>query len=352
LATTDKNVGLLFRGERTARDGPKIEDSRLAKVAAALAAVAITPHAVVFSEHFVDEVRDQLMHMDGVLVWVDPFTDQGDRTILDAMLREVADAGVWVSAHPDTILRIGTKSVLYATRTMGWGGDVHRFDSLRQLATEFPGLLAGGSTRVLKQSRGNGGHGVFKVASVAVESQISPVTPLSVRHARRGAIEQIMTMAELIEVCRPYFAAGGSIIDQPWQPRLPEGMVRCYLVGDKVVGFGEQLINALYPMSESSDPAIPHQPGPRLYYPPNRPKFQRLKGLLERDWVPQLIQLVGLGAEALPVIWDADFLFGPKTSDGNDTYVLCEINVSSVFPFPDEALEVLAAETAKTLRMR
>ena len=38
---------------------------------------------------------------------------------------------------------------------------------------------------------------------------------------------------------------------------------------------------------------------------------------------------------SLPVLWDADFLYGPRTASGDDTYVLCEINVSSVIPFPD-----------------
>ena len=37
------------------------------------------------------------------------------------------------------------------------------------------------------------------------------------------------------------------------------------------------------------------------------------------------------------MIWDADFIVG-----GDGTYSLCEINVSSVFPFPEEALEPLA----------
>jgi len=42
--------------------------------------------------------------------------------------------------------------------------------------------------------------------------------------------------------------------------------------------------------------------------------------------------------ESLPVIWDTDFLYGPRDPlSGEDTYVLCEINVSSVFPFPKQA---------------
>jgi hypothetical protein len=53
-------------------------------------------------------------------------------------------------------------------------------------------------------------------------------------------------------------------------------------------------------------------------------------------------RVLGLGSFALPAIWDADFLYGPRTPAGEDTYVLCEINVSVVWPFPDQAVEKLA----------
>jgi len=35
----------------------------------------------------------------------------------------------------------------------------------------------------------------------------------------------------------------------------------------------------------------------------------------------------------VPIIWDADFLYGPRTASAEDTYVLREINVSSVFAY-------------------
>jgi hypothetical protein len=38
---------------------------------------------------------------------------------LDAFLRELAADDVLVSAHPETILRLGTKDVLVATQTLG-----------------------------------------------------------------------------------------------------------------------------------------------------------------------------------------------------------------------------------------
>ena len=50
-----------------------------------------------------------------------------------------------------------------------------------------------------------------------------------------------------------------------------------------------------------------------------------------------LIGLFLAAAAALPIIWDADFLYGPRTAAGEDTYVLGEINVSSVMPIPDQA---------------
>jgi hypothetical protein len=122
------------------------------------------------------------------------------------------------------------------------------------------------------------------------------------------------------------------------------GEVRDQLL--RVVGFGHQLINALFPQPPGAAP----QPGPRLYYPATRPDFQALKTKMEEEWLPAMQQALDIDTPSLPVIWDADFLYGPKTAAGEDTYVLCEINVSSVYPFPDEALAPLARETYLRLR--
>ena len=140
------------------------------------------------------------------------------------------------------------------------------------------------------------------------------------------------------------------MIDQAYQSRLPDGMVRCYVVGDRVAGFGEQLVNALYPAAPGRLSSDAPQPGPRHYFPPTRPDFQRLKEKLEREWLDELCGLLHLKKSQLPVLWDADFLYGPKDADGDDTFVLCEINVSSVYPFPEDALAPLAAETLARIK--
>lgn len=60
-------------------------------------------------------------------------------------------------------------------------------------------------------------------------------------------------------------------------------------------------------------------------------------------------RLLDVPTQRLPAIWNADFLYGPKTAEGEDTYVLCEINVSAVFPFPEQALPRLAEATARAV---
>jgi 3-deoxy-D-arabino-heptulosonate 7-phosphate (DAHP) synthase class II len=83
------------------------------------------------------------------------------------------------------------------------------------------------------------------------------------------------------------------------------------------------------------------------------PAHQRLRDHVEREWVPRMISILSIDRDSLPVIWDADFLHGPKTPSGEDTYVLCEINVSAVWPFPPMAADtVAAAAVARTRAFR
>ena len=106
---------------------------------------------------------------------------------------------------------------------------------------------------------------------------------------------------------------------------------------DKVVGFGHQLVKALIPPPPEGPDSEAARPGPRIMRPASAAAFQALRARMETEWTPQMMQSLDIDAASLPIIWDADFLYGPRTTSGEDTYVLCEINVSSVFPFPEQA---------------
>jgi hypothetical protein len=338
MAEPIANIVIVWRGDREARRNATPANNRFHRVFEELAVVSIHAEPAVYDEEFADEVRAQLLRADGVLVWVNPLQDGiKTREALDPLLREVAERGPWVSAHPDVILKMGVKEVLYRTRHLGWGTDTHLYRSAAEFRDLFPSRLAQSGPRVLKQNRGNDGQGVWKIELLEGEPGKARVL-----HALRGSVPEDLPLATFMRSCESYFGWGGCVIDQPFQPRLPDGMIRCYMAGERVAGFGHQYIKALIePPPEGPDsPAA--QPGPRIMHGPDAAPFQVLRAKMETEWVPQLVQVLGIEKSALPVIWDADFLYGPRDAAGADSYVLCEINVSSCFAIPDEAPAAIA----------
>ena len=334
-------IGILWRGDEVARRSAKPETSRFGAVFAALADAGVDAEAVVYEDHVRDAVRTQLARLDGVLVWVNPIHEGRNRANLDEMLREVAARGVWVSAHPDVILKMGTKEVLYRTRTMSWGCDTALYRTAEAMRSELPPRLAVGP-RVIKRNRGNGGQGVWKIEKLASPS-IRPM--VRVLDATKAASEELALDA-FVERCAEYFE-DGSVIDQPFQERLSEGVVRCYMAGDCCAGFGHQKVKALV-----DSPAARAEAGPRLYTSNADPRFQRLRRLMEDEWTPQLISLLDIPRRELPMIWDADFMLASSGAGRTDNYVLGEINVSSVFPIPDQAPAEIARGVAARLRLK
>jgi hypothetical protein len=324
-------VGLLWRAEWDPFDAGAgaVEDCRLHGVFAAFSGVGVEAEPVVYSDEMIDSVRAQLLVLDGVLVWVNPIEQGLDRSKLDPLLREAADAGVWVSAHPDVILRMGTKEVLVETRHMSWGSNTRLYRSTAELREHLPARLAAGAL-VLKQHRGMGGNGVWKIELAAPSSVV-------VQHAAdRDGPPETLSLEEFVRRCDPYFAGAGLLVEQPFQPRLAEGMIRAYLTHNRVVGFSHQYPRGLMP------PGADNRPTTKAFDPATEPRYEGLRARLESEWVPELQEILDLETSSLPVIWDADFLYGPITSAGDDTYVLCEINASSTFAFPEFAMPTVA----------
>jgi hypothetical protein len=201
---------------------------------------------------------------------------------------------------------------------------------------------------VLKQNRGNAGQGVWKVEWLA--GSTSEASPVRVLHARRGSLPEEVRLGDFMTRCQEYFASDGCIVDQPFQPRLPDGMIRCYMGTDKVVGFGHQFIKALMPPPPEGPGSPAAHPGPRIMHGADAALFQTLRTKMEAEWTSQMMEVLGIEPALLPIIWDADFLYGPRTAAGEDTYVLCEINVSSVFAVPDQAPAAIARLTLDRLR--
>src|SRR3954467_7080522 len=276
-------VDILPRGDAAARRDATAQNSRFAHLFEALAAVGIEARPAIYDESFAEEVREQLLAVNGVLVWVNPIQDGRDRAGLDALLRDVAARGVWVSAHPDVILKMGTKEVLYRTRRMSWGCDTALYRTAEAMRAELPGRLAGGP-RVIKRNRGNGGEGVWKVETFAGQSDRPKVRVLD---ATKAASEEL-ALEQFLARCDAYFE-DGCVIDQPFQPRLSDGVVRCYMAGDRCAGFGHQKVRALVEAAAARAEA-----SSRTYSANTDLRFQRLRRLMEDVWVPDLTTRLAL----------------------------------------------------------
>ena len=344
MVSTVGTVAVVWRGARDALPSETRNYDRLRAIFDAFSVAGVGVEPVLYCEAECDRVRDRLLRVDGVLVWVDPIGEGEDRTTVDAVLRDVSSHGVWVSAHPDTIDKMGTKEVLYRTKSLEWGTDTHLYATSEEFRRRFPALLGTSRRRVLKPNRGNGGIGVWKVGLVDVLTvdDYSPVptmeTIVRVQHAAPRTDEtEDVALGDFMDRWDHYFTAARSLVDQPFLARVADGMLRVYLVGGAVVGYARQ-----QPAMPSADTMLDPDrilglPSAKTMYSQETRAFQALRTQLEDHWVPQLCALVGPDGVDLPLLWDADFLYGPPTEAGDDREIVksCGWILLGAAPFRD-----------------
>lgn len=328
------SVALLVYGDiNSNRDA--LTEEKYKDLAIAFSSQGFTVRSISYHDGVADKLAIELLKFEAVLVWVNPIEQGNDRKNLDGLLAEISNQGCFVSTHPEVILKMGTKDVLYKTKDMDWGGDTKMYTSYEDFTNRFPASLQTSKTRVLKQYRGNGGNGVYKVV-------YDTANKVKITHAMGGSVERNLLFTDFYDEFRPFFLNEGLLIDQEWNKYIVNGMVRCYLTGTKVAGFGYQEINALY--ESGSNTYIP--PGKRYYFTENCGLFSDLKQVMENEWVPQLLSSLSISKNMMPVIWDADFFI----NDTKTKYTLCEINVSCVSPFPPSAIKFIIDEVKTRIK--
>lgn len=333
---------LIFGEPGSARNA--LTEEKYKKLAACFIERGFTVDSVLYHDSISEKLEIELLKYAAILVWVNPIEQGGNRNTLDALLTKLSAQGCFISAHPDTILKLGTKEILYEVRETEFGGDVKLYRDSKDFEEKFLAAKELTGMRILKQYRGNGGNGVFKIDTSHIKNN-----KISVTHAQSGDKEELMTPDKFFSTFRYYFNDNGMLIDQAWNPNIINGMVRCYLCGTKVTGFGYQEVNALYPVVNG----VYKKPGQRFYYSENCGLFQDLRQVMENNWVPQLQQITGIKNERLPVIWDADFFINTINSEKtSEKYSLCEINTSCVSPFPESSIPYIVEETNKRIKDR
>ena len=327
-------VVVIWRGSDNDPDQSGRYEARLTPVMEALRRRGLAPDPVVYFDRDADAVRSRLKGAAGVLVWVNPLAEGQTRATLNALLREAAKAGAFVSAHPDVIDAMGTKRVLFDTRSLSWSGDIDLYESEDEMARRLPPRLAAGEARVLKPLRGNDGQGVVKL-------QRDGDGRIRLQRAADDLIE-FHDMRGLPGRLAPLFA-GGAVIDQSFNDNAAAGMVRCYMAQNRVAGFAVQ-----QPRIDGAN-AFAMQSA-KAMHGPDAAELRDLRMSMEEEWMPGLQRLLAIETKSMPVLWDADFLLRPAGATASrGRFMLCEINVSCVSPFPDTAPDMLADAAAQAI---
>ncbi|MGY3404213.1 hypothetical protein ACVWZV_000326 [Bradyrhizobium sp. GM5.1] len=119
-----RTVAILSRGDAVARRDAAPTNGRSVDVFEALAAIGVEARPAIYDESFADAVREQLLAVDGVLVWVNPIQDGRNRAGLDALLRDVA-----VRVCGSALIRTSSSRWAprrYSTAPARWAGEATR----------------------------------------------------------------------------------------------------------------------------------------------------------------------------------------------------------------------------------
>jgi hypothetical protein len=219
------------------------------------------------------------------------------------------------------MLRFGAKdAVAKLAGTSIVPADTYAYYTLTDLQEKFPAALTTGP-RVLKQNRGSQGSGIWlvKVADESKDQPINDETSIECTEMSDNHVEH-RKLGEFMQFCEQYLVGdNGQLVDMPFLPRIVEGEIRIFLIGEKP---------AFIVHKKPAEGQVSATLGSGAEY-----KYQT-----EAEW-PELMDAFRVGLETAkeklgginsPLIWTADFILGPKDADGNDTYILGEFNASCV----------------------
>jgi len=339
-----KAIALVLYGDDNSTRNALVDDG-FKGLADSLIEAGFKVESVLYHPSNAKKVQTRLEQFAGVMSWIEPkdrVAHGEDNLNFDEVLANLSQKGVLVSTHPEVIFKIGTKRVLYSTREMDWGGDVELYPNYEDFEKRFLNSLNASSIRILKEHRGSSGSGIFKIMLADSEHKDVRVKP-----ALSTESERILTRDEFHSEFKQYFENGGLIVNQKWVDGIKNGMVRAYLTGTKVSGFGYQEAVALCPELRDSKKIRPISR--RFYFSEDCGLFQDLRKIMEEKWIPQLQEIHLISDDMMPLLWDIDlFINDVNAACTEEKYTLCEINVSGVSPFPPSC----SAHIAEALKAR
>ncbi len=323
---------LLYSQDKTDLDCFKLE--KYMDLANYLAENNLSINTITWKKDNIEELYKLSRDTNAILVWINPVDRDIETGLFENYLRDMKNQGKYVSSHPDAVMKIGTKKVLYELSGTKWSSNAYLHENESTLH-EIENRIYCNGYRVIKQYRGNDGIGIYKIGKsnnkfVAVE-------------AFTNNEEVFDCFDELVKyiVFTSKLSVNNPIIETAWNNNLTNGIIRCYFCNSTLAGFGYQEINALYPHKQPK--YIKKQ---RFYLTENCGIFKGLKKILEYEFINDIVDKIKIDRSSLPLIWDADFFINDLAIDDIE---LCEINASCVSPFPPSSIVFMYDEIKKNL---
>ena len=282
---------------------------------------------VYYTDDTAEKIYDRVStEFDAYVPRVNPGSIPSGETIFFDMLRRLSDAGVVGMPHPDTMRNFGAKDALTKLADTDLvPDDTKAYYSVEQLHDEFPTTLSI-SERVLKQNRGSTGEGIWRVTIADGQSYekgkaLPSDTKIRCTEAVDNHVEE-RELAEFMTFCEQYIVGDqGMLVDMRFCERIVEGEIRILYVG------AEPVFVVHKKPAEGGDAFSATLFSGAKYTYEDPSNYQELVDMFQ-DALPMVSERLG-SDDVVPLIWTADFMLD-WDDDGNDTYVLGEINCSCV----------------------
>lgn len=241
-------------------------------------------------------------------------------------LRELGMNGMQVHTHPDVMINLDFKDILYKLRdTPFCDADTQFYHYYEQFEDLFPAELKRDKTRVLKVNYGSTGEGVYLVTLKDDGSVVSTEAVNNIKYYYDD-MEDFLTTFEtkfdddVDEDELYYFKGKSGFVDCRYLPRISEGEIRVLIINDKPASVVHKK------PQEGGFSATLFSGAKYQYESPEDPKWKDVIDLTVHafeDIRPYLQD------KDFPLLWTMDYIMDYDAS-GNDRYILSEINCSCV----------------------
>jgi len=241
-------------------------------------------------------------------------------------LKQLSDAGAEVQTHPDVMINLNFKDILYKLKDSPFCDNTTEFyPNFEAFETHFPHRLIKEKKYVLKVNYGSTGEGVYLVELKEDGSIVSTEAVNNVKYYYHTMEEFLGTFEEnfdddIDESELHYFQGKSGFVGCRYLPRISEGEIRVLIIND-------QPMSVVHKKPKEGEFSATLFSGAHYQYDtPNDPKWKEVVKLTLNafDAIKPYLQ-----GKNFPLLWTMDYIMDYDEA-GNDRYILSEINCSCV----------------------